>query len=238
MNNKMKKMIGLAVLSGTAAAAGFIAGRMRRQEGKRACDPISEDDDDFSVDDYDLSEDDDDFFVDDYDLPEDDDDITAPDKPLGGEEKHVYTDEIGDYSVDVYDAAMHLLHSARTAEVSRLNDAETRIAVCLLSAYIGFLREKAPSNEQNLATLMLMLVNTENSWPDGRTDAIFQMFEDVTDAMSDAELADCRYYDNYQDYWFWLGDKRPVILACQRAVADIMAEHARCSEDSEVRYGA
>ena len=122
--------------------------------------------------------------------------------------------------VDVRDAARNILDSARTAEISRLDEGGMKAAEDLLSAYIGFLREEAPSREQNLATLLLLLVNSE----DHGQDAVFQMIEDATDAMPYEEMMSCRYYDDYQDYWLWNGDTKVVILACQKAVAYVLAE--------------
>ena len=114
------------------------------------------------------------------------------------EEKHACADEISDFSgVDVRDAARNILYSARTAEISLLDEGGIKAAEDLLSAYIGFLREEAPSREQNLATLLLLLVNSE----DHGQDAVFQMIEDATDAMPYEEMMSCRYYDDYQDYW-------------------------------------
>lgn len=137
------------------------------------------------------------------------------------EEKHPCADEISGFSgVDVRDAARNILDSAKTAEISRLDEEGMKAAEDLLSAYIGFLREEAPSREQNLATLLLLLVNTEGHGQD----AVFQMIEDATDAMPYEEMMSCRYYDDYQDYWLWNGDTKAVILACQKAVAYVLAE--------------
>lgn len=194
MNKKMKKMIGLAAFSGAAAAAGFFASRVRRYKGKHVRDGMANDE---------------------IGLP------MLEEKHACAEEKPPCADEISDFSgVDARDAARNILDSARTAEISRLDEGGMKAAEDLLSAYIGFLREEAPSREQNLATLLLLLVNSE----DHGQDAVFQMIEDATDAMPYEEMMSCRYYDDYQDYWLWNGDTKAVILACQKAVAYVLAE--------------
>lgn len=201
MNKKMKKMIGLAAFSGAAAAAGFLTGRMRRYKGKHVCQGIPKCGCEFTW---------------------------QMERPIG-EEKHVCADEISEFSgVDVRDAARHILNGAKVAEISCLKENEMEAAEHLLSAYIGFLRKEAPFNEQNLATLMLLLVNTEDNGPDEEPDVVSKMIDDATDAMPYEELMACGYYDAYQDYWLWTEDKRTVILACQKAVADILADRA-CS---------
>lgn len=203
MNKKMKMMIGLAAFSGVAAAAGFFAGRLRKYRGKHVRQGIPVGSCDFPM----LT------------------DMDGDEEMCICEEKHFCADEISDYSdMDAHDAARHILHDAKLADLSCLTEVEMESAEDLLSAYIGFLQEEAPSCEHNLAILLLLLVNTEDNGPGAEPDVVFRM---ITEAS--AKSAECSYYEDYQNYWVWTEDKWSVIHACQRAVADVLAERV-CSE--------
>ena len=148
--------------------------------------------------------------------------------PKIDEKKTDCADEPAGYSdMDAHDAARQILNDAKLADLSHLTEVERESAEDLLSAYIGFLREEAPSCEHNLAMLLLLLVNTEDNGPGVEPDAVSRM---ITEAA--ARSVDCNYYDDYQNYCVWTEDKWPVILACQRAVADVLADCV-CSEQME-----
>lgn len=122
------------------------------------------------------------------------------------------------YSVTVPDLVDKIFERSESV-LKWLNEPEKEAARLLLSAYVGFLREESPYEEQGFPVLMELLNHTGTGGEGAESDIAGEVLEKAAKENQKEE-----YYRDYQKYKVSTVDRERVILACRVMVNELLAK--------------